>query len=172
MKRIQQGFTLIELMIVVAIIGILAAVAIPAYQNYTARAQAADAFTLLDGLKVPMAEQYNSVGTFLISGASGVNALSFGKYVASVVSTSAQVSPADKTSVVATYKTTGVSNLLKAPNGGAASVHFFYNPLSNTWTCANGDATLTDAQAITSSVVAIANAATGLPLSVLPQSCQ
>ncbi len=51
MKRIQQGFTLIELMIVVAIIGILAAVALPAYQDYTAKAQVAEPITLLDGLK-------------------------------------------------------------------------------------------------------------------------
>ena len=56
-KQIQQGFTLIELMIVVAIIGILAAVAIPAYQDYTAKAQASEAFTLLGGLKTPIGEQ-------------------------------------------------------------------------------------------------------------------
>jgi type IV pilus assembly protein PilA len=57
MKTVQKGFTLIELMIVVAIIGILAAVAIPAYQDYTAKAQASEAFVLLDGLKTPVAEQ-------------------------------------------------------------------------------------------------------------------
>ncbi len=55
MKQVQKGFTLIELMIVVAIIGILAAVAIPAYSDYTAKAQASEAFVMLDGVKTTIA---------------------------------------------------------------------------------------------------------------------
>jgi type IV pilus assembly protein PilA len=51
MKKVQQGFTLIELMIVVAIIGILAAIALPAYQDYTARAQASEALTATAGIR-------------------------------------------------------------------------------------------------------------------------
>jgi len=64
MKKAQQGFTLIELMIVVAIIGILAAVAIPAYQDYTVRAQVSEGLSLASGAKTAMAEFYNQRGTF------------------------------------------------------------------------------------------------------------
>ena len=63
-KQNQQGFTLIELMIVVAIIGILAAVAIPSYRDYTARAQMTEAISLLTGFKTGLAEHHQSQGSF------------------------------------------------------------------------------------------------------------
>jgi len=60
----QRGFTLIELMIVVAIIGILAAIAIPAYQDYTIRAQVTEGATLMDGVKVAMQDYYAQHGSW------------------------------------------------------------------------------------------------------------
>ena len=62
MKKVQQGFTLIELMIVVAIIGILAAIAIPAYQDYTVRAQVSEGLTLAAAAKAAVAESFANSG--------------------------------------------------------------------------------------------------------------
>lgn len=71
MKRsIQQGFTLIELMIVVAIIGILAAVALPAYQDYTKRARVSEALSLMSGAKAAITEYYSTNNTWPGSNAS------------------------------------------------------------------------------------------------------
>jgi type IV pilus assembly protein PilA len=63
MRKVQQGFTLIELMIVVAIIGILAAIAIPAYQDYTIRSQVSEGLQLAASAKTAVAETWSSTGT-------------------------------------------------------------------------------------------------------------
>jgi len=73
MKKNQQGFTLIELMIVVAIIGILAAVALPAYQDYTKRAKLSEVMVLASKDKLSVSEYYLSVGNMPAQDKSGVN---------------------------------------------------------------------------------------------------
>jgi type IV pilus assembly protein PilA len=68
MQRTQQGFTLIELMIVVAIIGILAAVAIPAYQDYSARAQVSEGMARAGAVRTSIAEFHSSMGDWPADG--------------------------------------------------------------------------------------------------------
>jgi type IV pilus assembly protein PilA len=91
MKAVQKGFTLIELMIVVAIIGILAAIAIPAYQNYTIRAQVTEGLSLSDGWKTGISEFYAQNGIFPTSSSTtgGPTAIiaagaTTGKYVSAI----------------------------------------------------------------------------------------
>jgi len=87
MKTMQKGFTLIELMIVVAIIGILAAIAIPAYQDYTIRAQVTEGLNLAAAVKAGVAESYANTGVWPLDNAAagGNNAVHpSGKYVSDI----------------------------------------------------------------------------------------
>lgn len=86
--KTQKGFTLIELMIVVAIIGILAAVAIPAYSDYLKRSQVAEALGLLAGLKTPTEEWYGSKGAWPTIITSQLGGKLVGKYTTDIAITS------------------------------------------------------------------------------------
>jgi type IV pilus assembly protein PilA len=112
LKKVQQGFTLIELMIVVAIIGILAAIAIPAYQDYTIRAKITEGLNLADSAKTSVAESFQSGGTTGLKAAANSWNTSFTstKYVSniSVVSTAG----ADQGIITVTYDgTTAIPQL-------------------------------------------------------------
>ena len=109
----QKGFTLIELMIVVAIIGILAAIAIPAYQNYIARAQVAEPFTLMDGAKTDI--QTNLQNNSCTKKSDADDTIQ-GRYGALVISKGAPANPSDDADgasgcvVTYTFANTGVSS--------------------------------------------------------------
>ena len=126
MKRKQQGFTLIELMIVVAIIAILAAIAIPLYLNYTAQAEGSEALSLMDGAKTAVTQYYNQNGSWPGSNASAGMAPATsitGKYVATV----SVGTPAKPGVIRATFKANGVAKpissqwveLSPSANGGS-----------------------------------------------------
>jgi type IV pilus assembly protein PilA len=140
-KQMQKGFTLIELMIVVAIIGILAAIAIPAYQDYTIRAKVTEGIGLADAAKTAVAEAYQS------GDIAGVTALATGwvptasatKYVKSVAVVNTGVITVTYSAIVPQLN---LKTLTLSPFIGGAALATNQNG-SIDWGCA----TLTAAQA-------------------------
>ena len=107
----NKGFTLIELMIVVAIIGILAAIAIPAYQDYIARSQASEAVQLLGGAKAPFAEFWGDQGRWP-SEPRSVMATLAGKYVESIYYAGVPTT-SDDIALTALFRVSGVSKIIQ-----------------------------------------------------------
>jgi type IV pilus assembly protein PilA len=129
MKKYQQGFTLIELMIVIAILGILMAIAIPAYQDYAVRAKASEGINLAGATKLATAETYSSTGRLPPNNASaGLPAAASinGKYVTSVSTASGIITI---TYSGAEPKLSATSTLLLSASTAAGSVK---------WKCKKG----------------------------------
>ena len=133
MKNLHKGFTLIELMIVVAIIGILAAVAIPAYQDYIARAQVSEAVNLLGSAKSPFTEYYGDKGFWPPSTTIGMGNTT-GKYTASIEITGTPVTTAPGAiTLMATMQPSGVNS-----NITAATLLLETADSGKIWTCKVG----------------------------------
>src|SRR5258708_5378982 len=157
MKSMQKGFTLIELMIVVAIIGILAAIAIPAYQTYTIRAQESEALGFADAAKVAVAESYTASGAWPADNtAAGLDTSTniTSKYVVSVENAAGQITVTTAKDINAL----GAGTIILTP---ALSLNKDVSWLCNLHATTNAGLTT------------VGTAAAGsVPLKYLPQNCR
>ncbi|HGO8977988.1 TPA: pilin [Neisseria meningitidis] len=164
MNTLQKGFTLIELMIVIAIVGILAAVALPAYQDYTARAQVSEAILLAEGQKSAVTEYYLNHGEWPANNSSAGVATSAnikGKYVEKV--------EVKNGVVTATMLSSGVNNEIK---GKKLSLWAKRQDGSVKWFCGQ-PVTRDDAKATNDDVTADNdNSNNGINTKHLPSTCR
>ncbi len=137
MKKVQQGFTLIELMIVVAIIGILAAIAIPAYQDYTIRAQVSEGLNLSAGAKAAVSEFYMDRGVYPANNTEAgisLNTEIQGNYVSQV--------NVNAGAITVTFSNSSPQKANLAINTAILSLSPTTSAGSIIWTCASGNTKL------------------------------
>ncbi len=164
MQKVQQGFTLIELMIVVAIIGILAAVALPAYQDYTIRAKVTEIILAADTCKTTVTEASQGSTTFPTAGNFGCESASqVSQFVASVATTNSG-------QILVTATTDGSL-------GGASKGQITLTPSSapfaaGTAPTAAGATAPTNTSGVAVWVCGTGGTTTAMPAKYLPSSCQ
>jgi type IV pilus assembly protein PilA len=163
MKKVQQGFTLIELMIVVAIIGILAAIAIPAYQDYTIRAQVSEGMNLAAAAKTAVAETYLNRGTAPANRtAAGMTANAGdteGKYVGSINVVNGEI--------IIVYDNEAHSNITASSSNTLVLTPFLSTDESVVWRCG-----LATTGSSLSPMGANSTAGTTVPSQYLPSACR
>jgi type IV pilus assembly protein PilA len=171
-NKMQKGFTLIELMIVVAIIGILAAIAIPAYQDYTIRAKVTEGLNLADSAKTAVAESFQSGGTLGLKAAalSWNTAFAASKYVSTIKVTTAP--GATQGIITITYNATAIpqltggNTLLLSPYIAGTALGSGASLSGNIdWACTSAGNTTATAQSMAAGVGTV-------PTKYVPSNCK
>ncbi|MEQ9394993.1 pilin [Haliea sp.] len=154
MHKVQQGFTLIELMIVIAIVGILAAIALPAYQDYTVRAKMSEPMAYLSEAKTTLSEFYATQGEFPTAAQAGLNTNPNTEIVASI-----KYNDSDEGIVAVTLKDNIIPGLTGAGIGFSLSPVTVTGSRSVQWVCGSTTSAGTDISTV-------------VPAKYLPSTCR